>query len=223
MRYGALLLVALALVTASCGNDPTPTALPTASPTPTLPLVSALADVTLRVGPGFDYVEAAQVAKDTSLALLGVARGRDCEEWALVRTAAGEEGWVKPVLVNVDVGKSTLNVAATPTPSTPLVPTPAACSDELALVQIDNNLGVTLELFMSGAEPGLTLTIDSGTARLICLTPGDYCYDLTDGNEHEIGSLFFVGGQCTCWHWGGASPQAGSCQCPQEPGSYQRP
>jgi hypothetical protein len=216
LRYSLWVLLISSLLIASCGADPTPTA----PPTPTLPAVNALAALTLRSGPGGDYGALSQVPQDATLELLGSARGSDCTEWVLVRTSAGDEGWVRPILVNVDAGKSVLQPIPLPTPETPL---PVACSGDLALVEIENNFAVDLEVYMAGPEPGFTLSIQSGAARLVCLTPGEYCYDLTDGEKHETGSLFFPGADCTCWHWGGGFPTAGSCRCTDDAGFYQRP
>lgn len=227
MRYGVLFVLALTLVMTSCGGGATPTTTTsptlTAPPTPTQPVVNALTDLILRTGPGPDYDETVQVPQDTPLTLLGVALGRDCAEWVLVRTSAGPEGWVRPVLVDVDVDTSVMPFAPTPTPVTSTTPMPATCSGDLALVQINNNFSKELEAFITGAEPGFTVAVGGGTSQLICVAPGQYCYDLTDGVHHETGGLFFPGGQCTCWHWGGAPPRPGSCPCLEDPDQYQRP
>lgn len=214
----------------SCGRDPTPTPVPTSTataaptptlvPTPTALVVESIIDVVLRAGPGDVFEETAQVPRGSLVSLMGSGSGRNCWEWVLVRTADGAEGWIMPVLLNLDIGTMDLPSAATPTPSAPL---PAACSAEMALVQINNRMGKTMDVYMSGPEPGFNLSIDDGVSRLVCLTPGDYCYDLTDGAKHERGGLFFPGGRCTCWHWGGPPPSPGSCPCSEDPADYTRP
>jgi hypothetical protein len=215
MRSFILLLV-FAFWVAGCSGDPTPTALPT----PTPPVTNSLVDGVLLAGPGPDFDEVAQVPKGAVVSLLGSARGRNCWDWVLVRTADGDEGWIMPVLVNVNIRDIDLPLAPTPTPAVSL---PAACGRDLALVQINNRLGKALDVYMAGAEPGFSLSIGSGTTELVCLTPGEYCYDLTDGDQHQRGGLFFPGGQCTCWHWGGPAPQSGGCPCSEDPGDYARP
>ena len=219
-RYRFILLLALALA-AGCASDPTPTV--PLTPTPTPPSSIALADVSLHAGLGSDYPEVAQAPKDSAVSLLGTARGSDCTNWVLVRTVDGAEGWTVPVLVNIDISKSVLPAAPTPTAAAPPTPMPATCTDAMALVQIDNNFQKTLDVFMAGAEPGIDLTIEGGAVQLVCVAPGDYCYDLTDGDKHETGYLYFSEGECTCWHWGGGRPQAGSCQCSEDVGQYHRP
>ena len=208
MRYGILLL-ALTLVLTGCGE-----------PTPTLPVVHSLADVILRAGPGPGFDEIAQIPKGTPVELIGSAPGYNCWEWVLVRTPEGEEGWTMPILVNVDIEKSVLHPLPTLTPQVPL---PTTCSADLGLLQIDNQVGKAMEVYLIGAEPGFTLSIGDGETKRVCLTPGEYCYKLTDGEKNERGNLAVVGGQCTCWHWGGARPGPGSCDCPSDPGQYQRP
>jgi hypothetical protein len=208
MRYGILLL-ALTLVLTGCG-----------APTPTLPVVNSLADVVLRAGPGPGFDEIAQIPKGAPVELIGSAPGYNCWEWVLVRTADGDEGWTMPILVNVDIEKSVLPPLPTLTPELPL---PSACSADLGLLQIDNQVGKALQVYMIGAEPGFTLSIEDGETKQVCLTPGAYCYNRTDGEKHERGNLAVVEGQCTCWHWGGGQPRPGSCQCPNDPGQYERP
>jgi len=208
-RYRFVLLAALLLIAGCSGHS-----------TPTPPGVTTLSDVTLRAGPGSDYAVVAQVPENTQVALLGVARSRDCASWVLVRTADGIEGWTVPVLVNVDVAKSVLPTAPLPTADPPPTPLPSACNSGLALVQIGNHLPKSLQVSLAGPEPEFTLSVESGALAQICLAPGDYCYDLTDGNKHETGSLFFAGGRCTCWNWGG---DPGHCQCSEDVGQYERP
>jgi len=217
-----ILLLAFAFGVTSCGGDPTPTARPTPTllPTPTAPVTNSLIDGVLQAGPGEEFDEVAQVSKGAEVSLIGRARGQNCWDWVLVRTADGDEGWIMPLLVNVDIRKIDLPVVPKPTPA---APPPDVCSTDLALVQINNRLGLSLELYMAGAEPGFSLSIDSGTTALICVTPGEYCYDLTNGDKHQRGSLFFPEGKCTCWHWGGPPPQSGSCPCSKDPGDYARP
>jgi hypothetical protein len=222
MKRGILffaLTLACALAVASCDSEPTPTPAP---PTPTPPLVNTLADVALRAGPGFVYDTVAQVPKQTALSLLGMALGRDCEDWVLVRTAAGEEGWTRPILVNVDIARSTLPTVPTPGPTSHATPMPETCGAGLALVKIDNALDKPMQVYLAGPEPGFTLAIGSGETRQVCLAPGEYCYDLSDGEKHERGDLGFDGGVCSCWHWGGeARPEF--CDCSDDPDAYQRP
>lgn len=206
----ALVLLALTLVITGCGGEPTPT----------LPLVNSLADVILRAGPGPDFGEVAQVPKGTPVELIGSAPGHNCWEWVLVRTPEGEEGWTMPILVNVDIEKSVLRPLPTFTPE---IPPPSACNADLGLLQIDNQVGKALEVYMTGAEPGFTLSIEDGGTKRVCLTPGEYCYTLTDGEKHERGDLALIEGQCTCWHWGGRQPRPGSCECPSDPSQYERP
>ena len=103
-RRAIVYLLVLFCVVAGCGGKTTPTiaALPTPVPTetaaPVLPKVRALADVGLRAGPGADFDETTRVEKAAELFLVGHARGYDCQEWVMVRTPNGEEGWVRPVL-----------------------------------------------------------------------------------------------------------------------------
>jgi hypothetical protein len=217
-----ILLLASVLFVAGCGGDPTPTAPPTATvlPTPTALVTNSLADGVLQAGPGPDFDQVVQVSEGTQVNVIGSARGQNCWDWVLVRTAEGDEGWIMPVLVGIDIRAADLPVVPPPTPVAPL---PAACGPDLALVQINNRFGMSLDVYMAGAEPGFSRSIDSGSTELLCLTPGEYCYDMTDGDEHERGSLFFPAGQCTCWHWGGAPPQSGSCPCSKDPGDYARP
>jgi hypothetical protein len=221
MRKLTLLLI-LAFCLSGCGRDPTPTALPspTAVPTPAPIIVDSLIDAVLLAGPGPDFEETAHVPEGAALNLLGSARGLNCWEWVLVNTADAEQGWIMPALLSVDI--RTIDLPAAPTP-TPLTAPPTACTDDLALVQINNRIGKRLDVYMAGAEPGFDLAIDDRVSEFFCLTPGMYCYDLTDGIAHERGSLFFPGGQCTCWHWGGPPPQAGSCPCSDDPVDYARP
>jgi hypothetical protein len=184
--------------------------------------VNTLADVALRAGPGFVYDTVAQVSKQTPLSLLGMAQGRDCEDWVLVRTAQGDEGWTRPVLVNVDIAQSTLATVPTPGPTARATPMPETCSADLALVEINNTLGKPMQVYLAGPEPGFTLSIGGGETRQVCLAPGEYCYDLSDGEKHERGDLGFDGGVCTCWHWGGAA-RPEFCECSDDPNDYQRP
>ena len=227
-RCGVISLLALVFAVTSCGGSATPTitvpptSVPAATAVPALAAVKTLADVVLRAGPGADFDETVSAPKATELFLLGHARGYDCQEWVLVRTPSGEEGWVRPILVNVDVSKSTFPAAPLPTPVSLSAPI-AACTNELALVQINNNYARDLDVFVAGAEPGFTLAVGGNTSTLVCLAPGDYCYDITDGETHETGALFFPEGECTCWHWGGPPPTAGSCTCKDDPSQYRRP
>jgi len=218
-----ILLLASAFWVASCGGDPTPTAHPTPTvlPTPTPLVINSLGDTVLQAGPGPDFDEVAQVSKGALVSVIGSARGQNCWDWVLVRTADGDEGWIMPALVNVNIRNMDLPVAPTPTPVAPL---PAACSTDLALVQINNRLDISRDVYMAGPEPGFSLSINSGATELVCLTPGVYCYDLIiGGDNHKRGSLFFPAGQCTCWHWGGPPPQSGGCGCSEDPGDYARP
>jgi len=227
-RSSVFSLLVLLCVVAGCRGNATPTitAPPTSVPTdtaePALVKVKTLADVNLRAGPGADFDETVRVPKAVELFLLGHVRGYDCQEWVMVRTPSGEEGWVRPVLVNVDVSKSTFPEVPLPAPANS--PTPiTTCTVELALVQINNKYAKDLEVFVAGSEPGFTLAVSGNTSTRICLQPGEYCYDITDGEMHETGALFFPGGECTCWHWGGPPPATGSCTCQDDPSQYRRP
>ena len=227
LRYCGAVSLIMALLVTSCRSEPTPTNVPTQTPTtspaPTQSVVSLLADLSLRAGPGADYSEIVPVSKDSPLNLLGVARGRDCKRWVLVRAPDGREGWLRLILIDGDIENYDIPSAPFPPPAALETPIPATCTGELALVQINNNFSGDLEAFVAGAESGFTLAIDGGASSFICVAPGQYCYDLTDGQNHETGGLFLPGGQCTCWHWGGARPQPGSCPCPEDPTQFQRP
>jgi len=214
-----ILTLAFALIIVSCSSDPTPTPAP---PTPTPHTVKALADISLHAGPGFDYDEVVQVSKQTPLALLGSALGSNCQDWVLVRTADGDEGWTAPVLVNVDAAKSTIPPMPTPTPAVAPTPMPSTCNAGLALIKVGNSTGAELQVSLTGAEPSLIFSVASGETRNLCLAPGTYCYDLTDGEAHERGDIGFDVGLCSCWHWGGSSRPA-SCGCSNELSDYQRP
>lgn len=221
MRVFILFLASVCLV-AGCGGDPTPTAPPTPTvlPTATALVTNSLTDGALQAGPGSGFDEVVQVPKGAVVNVIGRARGQNCWDWVLVRTTEGDEGWIMPLLVGIDIRTVDLPMVPTLTPAAPL---PTACGSDLALVHINNRYGIALDVYMAGAEPGFGLSIDSGTAARLCLTPGEYCYDMTDGENHERGSLFFPAGQCTCWHWGGPPPQSGSCSCSEDPGDYARP
>jgi hypothetical protein len=191
--------------------------------TPTPPSVTALGDVILHSEPSFTASEVGQVSKLSSLSLLGVAVGQDCRDWVLLRAADGTEGWTSPALVNVDTTKSVISAAPTPTPFTPLKPTPETCSADLALVKIDSLIGKRLEAFVSGAEPAFTFSLDSGETLNLCLAPGEYCYFLTDGEKKDYGRLEFKSGMCACWHWGSEASHPALCECSEDVADYQRP
>lgn len=221
MQRHCLILFVTLLLLASCAPAGTPT--PAGPPTPTPLTVKALADVVLHTGPGSDYAELTRLSKGEPVALLGKQRSAVCSEWVLVRTQDGQEGWTLPVLVNVDIERSQMAVIPRPTPAVSPTPVPSSCNDGMALVAIDNGLSQNLSVFMSGPEPEITFGIEGGASFLTCLAPGEYCFDLTDGERHENGSLSFSAEKCTCWHLGGGQPEPGSCQCPEDPAQYERP
>jgi hypothetical protein len=193
----------------------------TMSPTPHS--VTALGDVILHSEPSFTAGEVGRVPRQSSLSLLGAAIGHDCQDWVLVRGADGTEGWTSPVLVNVDVEKSVISPALTPTPLTPLRPTPETCNADLALVKIDSVIGKSLQAFVSGAEPAFTFSLDSGETLNLCIAPGEYCYFLTDGEKKDRGHLKFEAGMCACWHWGSEASHPAYCECSDDVADYQRP
>ncbi len=217
-RYAWLLLLVLVV---ACGRSSEPT--PAADLSKDVATVTTLAEINLRAGPGFEYEQVAQVSKGAAVTVLGTARGSDCNYWVLLRTGKGQVGWSPPVLVNVDVAESDLPIAPTPAPDVLPTPMPAACASGMALLRVDNRFSTSLEVFMSGPEPALLFSLDGGAIKDLCVAPGEYCYDLTDGTEHETGSLFLPEGRCTCWHWGGGPPQPGDCRCSEDPNQYKRP
>ncbi len=233
MKRCCLFLSALIyLFIAACGDEPTapptltpvpPSPPPTVTMTPTPPIVTTLADVILHSAPSFSAGEVGQVPRQSPVSLLGVAIGQDCGDWVLVRAADGTEGWTAPVLVNVDPEKSVIAPALTPTPLTPLMSVSDTCSADLALVKIDNVIGKNLQAFVSGAEPAITFSIDTGETLNLCIAPGEYCFFLTDGEKKERGNLKFEGGICACWHWGSEASHPALCDCSDDPGDYQRP
>jgi uncharacterized protein YraI len=69
----------------------TETSSPTDSPTPATPIAQPVRDVVARGGPGSDYAEAATVAADSTVDIIGISEDGD---WLQVRLPDGSAGWL---------------------------------------------------------------------------------------------------------------------------------
>lgn len=105
---------------------PTPTELPSATPTPTSVTtargVVAAEQLRLRSGPDSLFEMVALLEEGAELELLG--RSTD-STWLRVRTSAGQDGWVSAAYVSSEQPLARLAVAPSP-------PTPASCSRTVA-------------------------------------------------------------------------------------------
>ena len=102
------------------------------------------------------------------------------------------------------------------------IPSVHACQSGMALVKLDNRLGSTLHLSLTGPE-NVDLTVGANSARNVCLYAGDYSYyGWASGYGSLSGTKHLGSGDCLCWFWySGAEP--GGCGCSDSLGDYSRP
>jgi len=98
-----------------------------------------------------------------------------------------------------------------------------ACQPGMALVEIYNHLGATLNLSMSGPEQ-VNLTIGANTMRRVCIYAGTYSHYATAwGYGSDSGSEVWESGDCQCWDWYSWVNPNPICSCSNNIGDYSRP
>jgi hypothetical protein len=98
-----------------------------------------------------------------------------------------------------------------------------ACQAGMALVQINNHLGATLHLDLTGPE-NVTLSVPAYATRNVCFYAGSYSYYASAGGYgSKSGTEPMDSGACQCWDWfTGVNPNP-NCGCSDNLGDYSRP
>lgn len=196
-------------------DTPTATPRPTATPTPRpsntpLPtstrepdLVVTSPSINLRSGPGLAYTSVGVMREGDTATVIGQAY--DCG-WLLVRTPAGDEGWVTGGSEYVDFNLACATVAEAvipPTPTSAASPTvPASATPDnrhTVRVLIENDTGGPLIMYLNGPAV-YNFTVAAGD-HYIEVVPGSYSYSVTGcGGAVATGTIHLDAGDVWTWY-----------------------
>jgi hypothetical protein len=127
-----------------------------------------------------------------------------------------------PTLTKTPTQTPTLTPTNTPaiTKTPTISPTPKTCSYSSALVEISNQLEVSLTISFTGPEKS-TISIPSNTTKSYCFLPGKYSYTTSaSGYYPDTGTKEFDNDACSCWDFYQYF-SSDLCYCSDSPSMYQ--
>jgi uncharacterized protein YraI len=137
----------------------------------------------VRLGPGTEYPVLAYAVRGNELIILGQAY--NCG-WLEVRTPDGQTGWVSSTYVTYSLACS--EIVQAPIPPVPTPVTQASSCDISSSIDITNDTGGTVTLYLSGPA-NYSFTLGTGD-NTVSVCPGTYNYTAYGcGGASETGTM----------------------------------